>query len=1188
MRPAVVRGLFEFDGFTLDLARGCLHAGEQLIDLRPKSFGVLCYLVENAGRVVSKDELAKTVWPGVFVEDEALTHCVSEVRRALGDHDRRMIKTVPRRGYLFLSTVSLQKTDNGSTSSPSAASTQLDRDREAGPQADSTKAGTVQNGQIAQAPQTPVSLRQVERRQLTVLICELVGAAALSMQLDAEDLHEFTTAAFEWCKGIVEQHRGYVARYLNDKMLVYFGYPKANEHDAELAVRAGLSLLARDAGLKGKHDPELKVRIGIASGTVVVGNAPDGSELRQLTVVGKPITLAERLAAMAKPGTLVIAASTHQLVGRAFDYHEIRNVELESRQAFEVLRPSAIESRFQARLVAQPVPLLGREEELDMLQRRWRQACNGEGRVVLISGEPGIGKSRLIAALQELMEDEQHESLRYFCSPQHANSPLFPVVNQLERAIAFERAVSVAQKLAQLETALRFSREEAGFVADLLALATDGSDRPAEVSSQKRRERTLAALLGQMERTARQRPVLVIYEDVHWMDPTTRELLEMAIERVAQLPVLLLVSFRSEFQLPWLGPPHVTLLAMNRLTGRNAAALVWHVAGTNVLSEELTAEIVQRADGIPLFVEELTKAILETGERDAPQLASTALASKDIPESLQASLLARLDSLTAAADETAQIGAAIGREFSSGLVADLKDCDPATIAPALAELEAAGLIKCRGAPPDVSCAFKHALVREAAYSRLLRPARQALHARIVAALEARSSELIEAQPELLAQHCAAAGLAERAAIYWEKAGLLATSRFALKEAISHFTNALDSLRELAPTKECKEREIQLQVALGEAFIAARGYGAKEAGRAFSRAYKLIQEIGGSSQLFHVLAGIFIYHEVRAEISQSQAAARELLGLAEERNDVAAQLVAHRDLGDSLLHVGQFPLARTHFERALGLFHEHDAPLFVAEEIGVAILGFLSLCLAILGFPKAAIARSDESVARARRHAHHAHTLALALNISCRLHFILRDRLYLERRTDELCSLSADHGLTYMQAQGTLHRGRALMLAGRFEEGVPVLEEGIAGVRATGAVRLRPFNLGALAVAYRQVGRNEDARCALAEALEQARQTRVGWAKAELQRLEAEVTLSAVASDPTVAELKLRRAITTARRQGARWWELRAATSLARLWRGQGKSMQAVNLLRPIYDRFTEGFDALDMIEAKELLADAWN
>jgi DNA-binding winged helix-turn-helix (wHTH) protein/predicted ATPase len=1186
MPPPVVPGLFEFDGFTLDLARGCLHAGEQLVDLRPKSFGVLCYLVENAGRVVSKDELAKAVWPGLFVEDEALTHCVSEVRRALGDHDRRIIKTVPRRGYLFLATVSLRRTDSGSTGSPIAASDQLKRDREATPHADSTKAGEVQNGQFAQAPQTLVSLRQMERRQLTVLICEFVGAATLSMQLDAEDLHDFTTAAYEWCKGIVEQYHGHVARYFSDRMLVYFGYPKASEHDADLAVRAGLSLLATDAGLKAKHDPGLKVRVGIASGTVVVGNAPGGDEIRQQTVVGKPITLAERLAAMAKPGTLVIAASTQQLVGRAFDYQEIHDVELEPGQAFEVLGPSVIESRFQARLVAQPVPLLGREEELDMLQRRWRQACNGEGRVVLISGEPGIGKSRLIVALQELLKPEERDALRYFCSPQHANSTLFPVVNQLERAIAFERAASVAQKLARLGTTLGFNPEEAGFVADLLALPTDGRDRPMEASSQKRRERTLAALLGQMERAAQHRPVLVVYEDVHWMDPTTRELLEMAIERVVQLPVLILVSFRPEFQPPWLGAPHVTLLAMNRLTGRSAAALVRHVAGSNALSEELTAEIVQRTDGIPLFVEELTKAIVEKGDGDVPQSASTELARKDIPASLQASLLARLDSLTAAADEAAEIGAAIGREFSCRIVADLKGCDPASVAPALAELEAAGLIQCRGPSPDVSCAFKHALVREAAYSRLLRPERQALHSRIVAALEARSSDLIEAQPELLAQHCAAAGLAERAVIYWERAGLLATSRYALKEAISHFSSALALLHELAPTKECKEREIQLQIALGEAFIASKGYGAREAGRAFSRAYKLIQEIGGSPRLFHVLAGIFIYHEVRAEISQSHAAARELLGLAEERNDVAAQLVAHRDLGDSLLHVGQFLLARTHFERALGLFHEHAAPLFVGEEIGVAILGFLSLCLAILGFPKAAAVRSDESVERARRHAHHAHTLALALNLACRLQFILRNRFCLERRADELCSLSADHGLTYMQAQGTLHRGRALMLAGRFGEGVPVLEEGIAGVRATGAVRLRPFNLGALAVAYQQVGRNEDARCALAEALEQARQTRVGWAKAELQRLEAEMIPSALASDPSVAEFKLRRAITTARRQGAKWWELRASTSLARLWRGQGKSEQAVDLLRPIYGWFTEGFDTLDVIEAKELLGDS--
>jgi predicted ATPase len=522
-----------------------------------------------------------------------------------------------------------------------------------------------------------------------------------------------------------------------------------------------------------------------------------------------------------------------------------------------------------------------------------------------------------------------------------------------------------------------------------------------------------------------------------------------------------------------------------------------------------------------------------------------------------------------------------GCSFRQGQVAD---CDRAATLLALRELEAAGLVHIRGQPEGI-CTFKHVLVMEAAYSRLLRADRQKLHLRIVMAFESQSSDLVEWQPQVRAQHCAAAGLVEKAVTYSIEAGHRAMSHFALQEAIAHFTKSLSMLRDLSPTEHRKRTEVALQVALGDAFISAGGYGADEAGRAFTQAHELIHEIGGSPQLFHVLAGKFIYHEVRAEIDRSQAAARELLRLSEEQGDVAGQIMAHRDLGDSLLHGGDFSMARSHFDRVLRLFASNAPPVFAGEDMRVAALAFLSISLAMLGFPTAAETRSEESLEQARRSMRHPHTLALALNVACRLQFLLRNQRRVEENSNELCSLAAEHGLTYMQAQGTLHRGRTLVLGRRFGEAVSVLEEGIALVRATGAARLLSFNLGALAVAYQHTGRMEEARFALGEALRQVRRTGVGWAKAELERLEANLALSAAVPDLAFAETNLRRAIATARRQDAKWWQLRTSADLARLWHRQGKHAQAPNLLVPIFKWFGEGFGTLDLIEVKALLDD---
>jgi class 3 adenylate cyclase/predicted ATPase len=1030
-----------------------------------------------------------------------------------------------------------------------------------------------------------------ERRQLTVMFCDLVGSTALSATLDPEDLREVIAAYHRAVARIVAEFDGIVARYMGDGVLAYFGYPQAHEDDAERAVRAGLGAIGAVTRLYVKA-VKLQTRVGIATGLVVVGDLIGEGSAQEQTVVGETPNLAARLQALAEPDTVVIAAGTRRLVGDLFEYRDLGAVEVKGIaapvSAWQVLRPSVVSSRFEALRGGALTRLIGRDEEIDLLLRRWAHAKAGDGQVVLLSGEAGIGKSRIVATLIERLGAEAAIRLRHFCSPYHQDSSLFPFVDQLGRASGFARDDPPAAKLVKLETLLAHAAppdEDVALIADLLSLPASVRCPLPDLSPQRKKERTLEALIRQLEGLARQQPVVMVFEDAHWIDPTSRELLDLTVERVRSLPVLVLVTFRPEFQPPWTGQPQVSTVALNRLDRRDQICLVEQIADGKPLPDQVVAQIVDHTDGVPLFIEELTKSVLESGllREEADRYAlDRALTPFAIPTSLHDSLMARLDRL-AAVRLVAQIAAAIGREFSYALLRAVSRLPEDELQTSLARLVASELVFQRGTPPDAVYAFKHALVQDAAHGSLLRNARQQLHAQIAQALETQSPELMDSQPELLAQHYADAGLVEKAVIYWRKAGQQAISRFALTEAIAHLTKAIELLHDLPPTEEHKEQELRLQIALGDAFIAAKGHGADETGQAFARAYQLGREIGNVPQLFPVLAGIFVHHHVRAEVSLEQEAARELLHLAEDRSDVSGQVMGHRALGDSLLNVGHFPSARAHFERAISLFGVDASPVILGEEIGVASLAFLSLCLAVLGFPETAVTRSEAALERARYRVRHPHTLAFALSVYSRLQWVLRNPRRLEASSNELFLLAGEHDLKYMRVRGTIYRGGALVLSERFAEAVALLEEGIADTRTMRAVWLLPFYSGALASAYHRIGRIEKARSALDEALALTRQTRVEWAKAELERLEADLALSAAVPNAQLAEACLRRAMTTAQQQDAKWWELRAAVSLARLRRDQGRNAEARDVLAPVYAWFTEGFKTPDLKEAKALL-----
>jgi class 3 adenylate cyclase len=674
---------------------------------------------------------------------------------------------------------------------------------------------------------------RAERRQVTVMFSDLVGSTALSARMDPEDLREVISAYQKCVAETVQSFGGFVAKFMGDGVLIYFGYPQAHEDDAERAVRAGLELVAAVGDLK-THAP-LQTRVGIATGLVVVGDLIGSGASQEQAIVGETPNLAARLQGIAEPKSVVIAESTRRLVGNLFELEDLGAQALKGIagpvRAWAVLRPSSVESRFEAMHASGLTELVGREEELELLLRRWSKAKTGQGQVVLLSGEPGIGKSRLTAALMERLANEPHTRLRYFCSPQHTDSPLYPIITQMERSAGFARDDTARAKLDKLDTLLAQSftpRQDATLIAEMLSLPNDGRYPTLELAAQQRRQKTLEALTAQLETLSRSNTVLMIFEDVHWIDPTSFEALGRTVDRLRTLGVLLLVTCRPEFAAPWIGQRHVTALIINRLGDWEIAAMIDRVTGNKPLPANIRLDIIERTDGIPLFVEEMTKAVLEAGSQGDVQQTAAAIppSAPAVPASLHASLMARLDRLGSAKD-VAQIGAAIGREFSHPLLAAVVAEPEAKLQSALDRLISAGLLFRQGLPPNATYLFNHALVQDAAYGALLREPRRALHARIAGTLEGQFPEIAERQPELLARHYTEAGLTEKAAGLWSRAGHRSLERSALVEAAEQFTRALDQIATLPATPALRREQIKLQVALITPLVHIKGFGAPE-------------------------------------------------------------------------------------------------------------------------------------------------------------------------------------------------------------------------------------------------------------------------------------------------------------------------------------------------------------------------
>jgi TOMM system kinase/cyclase fusion protein len=1048
-------------------------------------------------------------------------------------------------------------------------------------------------------PRTP----DAERRQLTVLFCDLVDSTALASQLDPEEWREVVRAYQEACTKVVARFEGYIAQYLGDGLLVYFGYPLAHEDDAQRAVQAGLGMVEALGQLNTHLAPEqgvqLAVRLGIHTGLVVVGEVGGGTRQEQLAL-GETPNLAARLQGIAAPNTLAISGATFQLLGgffacQALGPHLLRGF-AQPLEVYQVLHESTARSRLEAAGSAGLTPLVGREPEVALLRERWAQVKEGLGQVVLLSGEAGIGKSRLVQVLTEQVAAEPQAWLTPCqCSPYYRNTALYPLIDLLERvALRFEREESPQQKLSKLEGILvQYGlplAEAVPLFTALLSLPLPADYAPLHMSPEQQKQKTLHALLTILLRTAAQQPVLFVMEDLHWVDPSTLEFLTLLVDQGPTARILALFTCRPDFSPPWTGRAHVTPVTLTRLPRRQAAELTGRVAHGKALPPEVIEQVVAKTDGVPLFVEELTKMVLESGllqERETRYELTGPLPPLAIPTTLHDSLMARLDRL-AAVKGLAQLGAMLGREFSYDLLQAVSPWAEDALQRGLQQLVAAEFLYQQGLPPHATYRFKHALIQDAAYQSLLRSTRQQYHQAIAEVVEARFPELCETQPELLAHHYTEAGLSAQAIPYWQRAGQRALERSAHVEAIAHLAKGLGLLKTFPDIPERTQQELTLQITLGAALRVTKGSVAPEVEQTYARARELCQQVGETPQLFSVLWGLWAFYHGRVALQTARELGEQLLTMAQRVQDPALLLQAHRALGITLRFLGELSAARAHLEQGIALYdvqqHRSLAFLYGGSNPGVACLCYASDLVWALGYPDQALRRSHEALTLAQELSHPL-SLVAALVWAAIVHRVRGERQVSQEQVEAMIAPLTELGSPSWLAQATMLGGWGLAEQGQEVEGLAQMRQGLTAYRATGAALGLPHFLAWLAEACGSAGQAEEGLHGLAEALSIVESQGQRWWEAELYRLKGELLRARAAEHHTEADTCFRQALEIARRQQAKSLELRAAMSLSRLWQQQGKRDEACELLAPIYGWFSEGFDTADLQEAKALLTE---
>ncbi len=1198
-----------------------LKRGGSLVHVEPQVLDLLLFLVKERGRLVNRDKILDAVWDGRIVSDSAVSSRIKAARQAIGDDGKRQdfIETVPRRGFRFIAPVEIVQTDPvvpADASSPGRADSMPPS---AGPEADSLQTwlqeigmagyvdcfvdnridrsllpglgdrdlkeigiaplgdrkiilGAIETLRDAASGQTGKPI-QSERRQLSVMSVTLDGASALSQRLDPEDLSDTLSLYQAAITNLVNRYGGHVAHAPGAEMTVYFGWPTAHENQAERAVRVGLEAVQAIAAMREGNAASLRAKVGIATGPVVLNN--------DAVALGETPNLAIRLQQSALPDQVTISEETFRQVRRHFVTVDLGALSFDdfagTVPAWRVESDRPLSSRFEASHVSPLTRFVGRRQELDLLSDRWAQCKTGDGQVVLVSGEAGIGKSRLLHMLEQRLGDESYTRLNYQCSPFYVNSALQPVIRALETAAGFAADDDGDARLDKLQTLLHRAGSESAenvlFFGALLSLPVEALD----LTPQQVKDRTLQALVGQLRSMAEAEPLLILLEDAHWIDPTTIEFLEQVIPALSGSRVLLVITHRPEWRPPWAEAfGNQQAFSLTRLGRIQVADMVQAVIGDDADSTFID-QIADRTDGIPLYVEEMTLAAMEAGGTGAGDQAFS-------PPTLQTLFMERLDRLGDARD-VAQVGAVIGREFNYRLLAEVCDMEEAAIQKGLDRLIDSGLAYGTGARPDATYIFKHALVRDSAYDNLLISRRKELHGRVASALVDKFPETAEVEPELIAYHYSAAEDPDHACSYWQKAGEMAMARSSYQEATAHLRKALDALSALPNTRERLSRELDIQISLGPVLMATTGYASVEAKRAYLRAHELCRRIDDKNRLKHVLVGLRYVNQIGGNTTAARDFAQQCLDLANATNDSVLHVQANACLGHSACIYGEFEKARDFIHRC-NRVHEpaqHDAHLRLSGlDPGVVALNTAGWNEWFLGYPDAALQASEDAYALAEQ-LDHPHSVEQALNSAAYTHMLRGEVDKVRDCAERAIAISKEHGFRYRIAMAGILHGWALSASGDHDDGIAELQTSLSDCRETGSQTWQVFYLTLISESYHRAMRFDEGREAIREAMTFVELGEEKWWNAEIQR---QFGLSCQADDRrdyAAAEAAYMKALEIARGQSAKSWELRAAMSLARLWQSQGKTAEARDLLQPVHDWFTEGFDTMDLKAAKTLL-----
>lgn len=1166
--------IYFFLDYELDTGRYELrHAGTP-VRIEPKVFDVLLYLIEHQGEVVTKEDLYTHLWPDQFVSDSALTYCIASARKAVGDTGRQKetIKTVHRRGYSFAPPV--QTKEEGLES-------------------------------VEEKPFSPPAPVVAERRQLTVLWCSMAVASESALQLDPEEQHEVILQAQTLFGEVIHRFEGYMAQRAGHGLLVYFGYPQAHEDDARRAVRVGLAIVQALAQLNQqlqephpqKISARLHVRVGIHTGLVVVREVDSGDNREQLALGDAPY-IATQLAGYAEPNTVVISPNTWQLVD-GYMVCEHRGAYLldelsQSLSVYQVLHESEARDRLDAVDSARLTSFIGREQELELLRQRWEQVKIGNGQVVLLSGEAGIGKSRMLHRLRDVLTLEPHTWMACRCAQDAQQSAFYPVTEHLQRVIQLRPEDDSEARLHKLECTLQqygFELDEAvPLLAPLCSVPLSESYKPLRLPPQRQKQCLLEALLRWFLQEAEWQSSCLVIEDLHWADPSTQELLSLLIEHIPATRLFIVLTFRPDFLTPqtWGGRSHLSHIALNRLTLGQVEHMLTQIAGGKPLPEELRDQLVARTDGVPLFVEEMTRMVLELGlvkECDERYELAGSLDVLDIPVTLHDSLMARLDRL-GRAKFTAQLAATLGREFSFEDIRAVSPEDEATLQDGLSQLVEAELLYQRGLPPKTQYVFKHALIQDAAYQSLLRSTRRQYRGQIAQALEARSPELRESQPERLAHHYTEAGLPVQAITYWHRASQRAMARAAHQEATAHLHRALELAATLPETRERQQLELMCQTTLGTVMISSKGHAAPEVEEAFMRARQLCLQLGDSPQIFPVIRGLWMFYSTRGEGRTAIELGEHLLQLSDSQPEPALLLEGHRAIAISQLFLGELTSSWTHFEHAATHYdpeQRHQLALRFGEDTGAVSLIYTALNECLRGYPDRALTHAYETLEIAQEPVY-PYSLSVVRLITALVNHYRHEQEEMQEHLEACLALAREHELPFMTALGLTFHGWFMAAQGECGAGIAQIHQGLQDYQAIRGQLGLPHILALLADAYRRDGQVEEGLKVMDEALEALDRTGEWMWEPEVYRLRADLLLERAVPDAIQAEHDLLAALEAAQRMGAKTLELRAALDLSRLWQRQGKLSEAHQLLSPVCAAFTEQTATVDLQTARALLA----